>query len=570
MIVRLPFSRYIDHMQTALHTYSLVRQLQREAVGGQLVSTEWYRKERAAYMFIKQGKSRQAMGIVYHPAGSGCFLVPASKVKIETREKPWPFFDADGATIVSVKQRGLDRLFEIGLDKDGRRHFLAVEALGPNANIWHLDEQRCLSGTLRKREFESGRLYNPPSLPTHLDPRSVAPKELADRWREHEDLTAVQFIEKHVLGFNRRLALEVVERVERDLGRPINPNGGDESTILRIMHELIDRFGIGEPGYLHSTGRGPEAYPFKLTVVDEPPQRFKTLSLAIKAAAELRQDRVEKRDERQTTIQAVKRQVKKLERLQENVAADLKKAADYDRYRRCAELLQINYSRLKRGMESIAVDDVYHDPPQPVQIRLDPALSPQENVERYARRYRKGRDGHELLARRLELTRMDLEKARTMLADLEQNFEPASQRFREELQSLVPRQGGSKRETSIRLPYREHLLSTGVRLFVGRDGTDNDRTTFEFAKPYELWFHTQQCPGSHVVMKYPNKSFEPSSKEIAEAAAVAAWHSKARNDTLVPVIYTERRHVRKPRKAKPGLVTVDREKSIMVEPRPPT
>ena len=70
-------------------------------------------------------------------------------------------------------------------------------------------------------------------------------------------------------------------------------------------------------------------------------------------------------------------------------------------------------------------------------------------------------------------------------------------------------------------------------------------------------------------MKYPNKSFQPSKAEIEETAAVAAYHSKARKDSLVPVIYTHRKYVRKPRKAKPGLVTVEREKSVMVEPRQP-
>jgi predicted ribosome quality control (RQC) complex YloA/Tae2 family protein len=71
-------------------------------------------------------------------------------------------------------------------------------------------------------------------------------------------------------------------------------------------------------------------------------------------------------------------------------------------------------------------------------------------------------------------------------------------------------------------------------------------------------------------MKYPNKKFVPSKREIQETAAIAAYHSKARNDSLVPVIYTERRYVRKPRKAKPGLVTVEREKSIMVAPQKPS
>ncbi len=70
-------------------------------------------------------------------------------------------------------------------------------------------------------------------------------------------------------------------------------------------------------------------------------------------------------------------------------------------------------------------------------------------------------------------------------------------------------------------------------------------------------------------MKYPNKSFEPSKREIEETASIAAFFSKARNDTLVPVVYAEKRYVRKPRKAKPGLVTVEREKSVMVVPTKP-
>ena len=108
-----------------------------------------------------------------------------------------------------------------------------------------------------------------------------------------------------------------------------------------------------------------------------------------------------------------------------------------------------------------------------------------------------------------------------------------------------------------------------MKIFVGKDGDDNDRTTFDHAKPYELWFHASQCPGSHVVMKYPDKSFEPSKAEIAETAAIAAYYSKARNSKTVPVAYTEKRYVRKPRKAKPGLVTLEREKTVMVEPHKP-
>jgi predicted ribosome quality control (RQC) complex YloA/Tae2 family protein len=147
------------------------------------------------------------------------------------------------------------------------------------------------------------------------------------------------------------------------------------------------------------------------------------------------------------------------------------------------------------------------------------------------------------------------------------------QRFSTELSAAAKSKStgsGSTTDTTPRLPYREYTLSTGARIYVGRDGADNDSTTFQHAKPFELWFHAQQCPGSHVILKFPNKSFVPSKIEIEETASAAAFYSKARKNKLVPVIYTERKYVRKPRGAKAGLVVVDREKSVMVPPRDPS
>ena len=172
------------------------------------------------------------------------------------------------------------------------------------------------------------------------------------------------------------------------------------------------------------------------------------------------------------------------------------------------------------------------------------------------------------MERRKEITEQEILQMLEMITEFETDFETARKKYEPEIIALLP-QNGAKQELVERLPYKEYFLSTGLKIFVGRDGTDNDRTTFEFTKPYELWFHAQQCPGSHIAIKYPNKSFEPSKREIEETAAVAAYFSKARNDSMVPVIYTQRKYVRKPRKAKPGLVTVEREKSVMVEPKKP-
>jgi predicted ribosome quality control (RQC) complex YloA/Tae2 family protein len=173
------------------------------------------------------------------------------------------------------------------------------------------------------------------------------------------------------------------------------------------------------------------------------------------------------------------------------------------------------------------------------------------------------------LQRRLVVTKEELAQLLTIQSELEEDFESTRRHYDQDIKTLLPGKT-ARADTLPRLPYREYTLTTGVRIFVGRGGADNDHTTFGFARPYELWFHAQQCPGSHVVMKFPNKSFEPSKLEIEEAAAFTAYFSKARKDSLVPVIYTQRRYVRKPRKAGPGLVTVEREKSVMVPPQKPS
>ncbi|MDX9857731.1 MAG: NFACT RNA binding domain-containing protein [candidate division Zixibacteria bacterium] len=556
-------------MQTALHILSLVGELSREIVGGKIVATEFFKKERAAFFVVKKDKTVQTLAFVFHPAGSGVVLAPARKVRPDTKEKPWPIFGLDGSLVSGVEFPALDRIFYLSLlrpDKSTVR--LAFEAIGPNGNVWLLDESHGLRGTLRNREYSDGSRYEPSPLPAHrLNPLQMTDDNLATLLRTVTGAGLLAIVDKHILGFNRTMALEAVRRADLDFAEPADLRAEDISALRAILAEMAGRFVAADTGYLYQIRGGLEAYPFKLKSREEQPEKFKTLSLAVLEVIQRRQVSREEETEQQSVLQAVGRAVKRLEKRLTNIETDIAQAADYETFKKLGELLTINRHLLQKGMTSITVNDVYDDHTESITISLDPALPPQENVESYFRKYRKGREGLDLLVRRREITRSELDELNRMLAELEGSYEAAAPKYRAEIASLMPKEA-AKRESVARLPYREHTLSTGLTIYIGRDGADNDRTTFEFARPYEYWFHTQQCPGSHVVMKFPNKSFEPSKREIEETAAIAAWHSKARNDSLVPVIYTQRKYVRKPRKAKPGLVTVERETSVMVEPRP--
>jgi predicted ribosome quality control (RQC) complex YloA/Tae2 family protein len=560
-------------MQTALHIRALIAELRKELAGAKIANTEFYKKERAAYLFLKGNGPLWALGILFHPSGAGCFLAPASKLKIDTREKPWPIFGLTGCELTSIDQPFLDRIFYLELQRDGERLALAVEAIGPNSNIWLLDAEHGKQGTLRNREYVEGELYAPVVQSERINPFELDGGRLhaeAQRLAETSGATHVgTFVEKRLIGFNKTMAKEAAQRAEcidltlEDFGLT------DAERLAPALTEMAGRFDADASGYLYQIHGGFEAYPFKLSSVESQPEKFKTLSLAVMELVSRRQAVKEESSERDATQESVVQGIKRLEKRIHKVEQDIKEAENYELLKQQAELLQINRHQIKRGMTALTVENVYAHTREPMSIPLDPALTPNDNIENYFKRYRKGREGLELLQRRLEISQSELAELQRMQADLGTHFESASEKYQAELTSLRPREAGEKAAPAPRLPYKPYQLSTGLTIYVGRDGSDNDRTTFEFAKPFELWFHTQQCPGSHVVIKFPNKSFQPSKAEIEETASIAAFFSKARNDSLVPVIYAERRYVRKPRNAKPGLVVVEREKSVMVKPRKP-
>ncbi|MDF7799645.1 NFACT RNA binding domain-containing protein [Pontiellaceae bacterium B1224] len=116
--------------------------------------------------------------------------------------------------------------------------------------------------------------------------------------------------------------------------------------------------------------------------------------------------------------------------------------------------------------------------------------------------------------------------------------------------------------------FWKYDLPGGFEALAGKTDADNDLLSLKFAKANDLWFHVHSLPGSHVILRHPDGD-RPDNALIRQTAAIAAWHSKARNAGNVPVNYTEAKHVGKPRGAKPGSVTIKREKTIKVRPAIP-
>jgi len=201
-----------------------------------------------------------------------------------------------------------------------------------------------------------------------------------------------------------------------------------------------------------------------------------------------------------------------------------------------------------------------------ITIPLDPKISPIENAQRYYAKARQINASRTELARRIDETAGQIRQYENALRDV-----AAATEFKQ-LRSLAvtlpqPLRAVSTPE-AVRLPFQRFVLD-GWEILVGKNARDNDELTRKIARPADFWFHAQGTTGSHVVVRNPGKTTALPGVIRTKVAGLAAFFSKAKHSTVVPVIFTQCRFVTKPRRAAPGEVAVRNEKSLLVEPLDP-
>jgi hypothetical protein len=246
--------------------------------------------------------------------------------------------------------------------------------------------------------------------------------------------------------------------------------------------------------------------------------------------------------------------------------ADLARATAQLDLRGKADLLAAHLHELRAGQNVVVLDDFEG---RSRSIELDPKLTPAANLDSLYRRAAKAERTVATLKARLRDLRAELAEGNDPLQRLEAaaTLEDRIELARQLGVPLAPPsrpaiRGGPRRAT--RLPYRSYRLRSGEELRVGRSAKDNDELLRHHSAGKDLWLHAQGVEGSHVIVRQSDAAATPAG--IEAAARVAAEFSKARNSKLVPVIVTERRYVRKPRKAPPGTVVAERARTLFVEP----
>ena len=255
--------------------------------------------------------------------------------------------------------------------------------------------------------------------------------------------------------------------------------------------------------------------------------------------------------------------------LTKHLQEDLVRHGDPQEHKRIGDLLLANIATAVRDGNRVHLNDYYADGAPSIEIDVDENRSLQHEAADRFRQYTKAKRAAEEIAARLKQIHLDTTQLETRLQQLEQIVQSRDEAALESFEKPppAPKTPAKKSSKTQKLTgVRRYLSTDGYEILVGRAARDNDNLTFRIAQPHDLWMHTGDYPGSHVVVRNPTRKEIPH-RTIIEAAQLAGRFSQASEDSKVVVHYTERKFLSKPKGAAPGLVRLSRFRSITVEPK---
>lgn len=250
----------------------------------------------------------------------------------------------------------------------------------------------------------------------------------------------------------------------------------------------------------------------------------------------------------------------------------LDEASKKEAYKIKGDLLTANLYSISQGENKISVQNYYSESLTDIVIELNPTLTPAQNAQRYYKLYQKSKNAEIEATKQLENALSDLDYLEsTLMLTKNASAEIDLNAIRHELIELgyIKKQAkkGKQNDKNTSKPHH-YISSDGFDIYVGKNNTQNDYLTLRFANSQDMWFHTKKIHGSHTVIKLGVNKDIPDST-IKEAATLAAYYSKGRDSSNVPVDYTQIKNVRKPNGAKPGMVIYDYYNTIYVTPTLP-
>ena len=535
------------------------------------------------------------------PAGNVKLLLSANpshprahltQISRENPDKP-PMFcmllrkHLSGARLLELVQPPMERVVDLrleALDELGDRveRRLVLEAMGRHSNLILLDGEGRIMDCLRRvdsdmsarRQVLPGLFYRLPPAQEKLDPSSLDRAALESALAAApEESQADKWLLDTFGGLSPLICRELAFRAGGATDARLHQMGeGGRSRLLDELEGLLRSVQENSftPVMLEKEGH-PSDFTFQPISQYGPAVScvpFPSFSALLDRFYEQRENQERVRQRGQDLIRSVTnardRAARKIGLQEQELAA----TRDRERLRQFGDIITSNLHAMEKGMSRLTAADFY-DPECPqIHIPLDPRLTPQQNAAKYYKEYNKAKTAESILTLQLEKGRRDLDYLNSVLEAIAlAEGERDLQEIRQELTDTgYLRRPSKARDRGKRVASKpmEFRSSSGLRISVGKNNTQNDLLTTKQAFKSDLWFHTQKIHGSHVILW--TEGGQPDLTSIQEAAQLAAWFSQGRESGKVAVDYTPVKYVKKPGGARPGMVVYTTYETAYVAP----
>ena len=465
-----------------------------------------------------------------------------------------------GGRLISFKQADMDRVLAIGIEAsselgDPARFTLCCEIMGKHSNIILVDESGTVVDAIKRvspamsgaRPMLPGLQYSLPPAQEKRDPRAASSEDFLNAVSGAQN--PAKALSQKFFGISMKTAEALLESFGAEgLGRFFD----------EISHKAEACLLLGEDGAPY------DVLPFK--PAGEAFAPMESVGAAYDALYEQRERTEWVRRHGTSARKVILNNIERCQKKLELYADALNAGESIEKNRLFGELLTANLHRLAPGADFAGVLDYYSDPPAQIRIPMDPDYAG-ENAQRYYRKYRKLKAARDMASMQRGQTLAELDYLEGQLENLANcTAENELEELIEELRSegYVKKDRGERRKRKLppSRPMR-FTSSDGAEILVGKNNAQNDALTFKTALPNEIWLHAKNIPGSHVVIRGGG---EPREATLREAAALAAYYSRARGSQNVPVDYTPRKYVKKPGGAKPGMVIYTTNRTVYATP----
>ena len=549
-----------------IFTHLMTKELTNQLVGGRISKIHQPYENELMLIIRSQGKN-QTLLLSAHPSYS---RVQLTDIQYKNPPTPPNFCMVmrkylEGSILHSIEQVDNDRVVNFTFSNrnelgDLENIILSIELMGRHSNIILYNQQtekiidaikHIGSSVNSYRTILPGITYITPPKQERINPFTVSDNTLFELIHTTDSLDA-SFLQTNFQGFGKDTATELAYRLQRDSKERFNTWNSFFNELDNQVSPLLYNYNNKEfftPLPFHTLGDDSTSYA--------------SLSSLLDGYYEGKAERDRVKQQAGELFRKVKNDQSKLLNKITKLEKSLVDAENAEIFRIKGELLTTFLHQVPRGAKTVQLEN-YYEENELIDISLNEALSPNQNAQKYFQRYQKLKTSVKIVEEQLEKTRFELLYLESVENQLDLTSPKDIDLIREELiaEKYIKDKQQSKKKTIKKSSPETFISTTGTTILVGKNNLQNDQLTLKTASKNDIWLHAKDIPGSHVIIRDSN----PDEATLLEAAKLAAYYSKYRLSSQVPVDYVQVKHVKKPNGAKPGFVIYENQQTLFVTP----